>query len=116
MVNRIIVALIVILAIIQGLAADAIPEGIVSIVLVVLGLVYGWMAVDAEDATAYLVVALAVGAAAGADVLSHIQVIGAYLDAIVDPISTALYAGVITVFAKKVINRLTDSSDGGGEE
>ena len=116
MVNRIIVALIVILAIIQGLAADAIPEGIVSIVLVVLGLVYGWLTVDAEDATAYLVVALAVGAAAGADVLSNIQVIGEKLDAIVDPITIALYAGVITVFAKKVINHLTDSGDGGGEE
>ncbi len=112
---RIIVGLIVILAIIQGLAADAIPENIVSIALVILGLVYGWMAVDAEDATAYLVVALAVGAAAGVDVLSHIQVIGEHLDAIVDLITIALYAGVITVFAKRVINRLTGSSDGGGE-
>ena len=116
MVVRIIVGLIVILAIIQGLAAGAIPENIVSIALVVLGLVYGWMAVDAEDATAYLVVALAVGAAAGADVLSNIQVIGEKLDAIVDPITIALYAGVITVFAKRVINRLTGSGDGGGGE
>ncbi len=115
---RIIVGLIVILAIIQGLAADAIPENIVSIALVILGLVYGWMAVDAEDATAYLVVALAVGAAAGVDVLSHIQVIGEHLDAIVDPITIALYAGVITVFAKRVINRLTGGGEsaGGGEE
>ena len=115
MVIRIIVGLIVILAIIQGLAADAIPEGILPIVMVVLGLVYGWMAVDAEDATSFLVVALAVGAAAGADVLSNIQVIGEHLDAIVDPITIALYAGVITVFTKRVINRLTGSGDGGGE-
>ena len=116
---RIIVGLIVILAIIQGLAADAIPEGILPIVMVVLGLVYGWMAVDAEDATSFLVVALAVGAAAGVDVLSNIQVIGEHLDAIVDPITIALYAGVITVFAKRVINRLTgggESAGGGGEE
>ena len=111
---RIIVALIVILAIIQGLAAGAIPEGIVSIALVVLGLVYGGMALDAEDATAFLVVALAVGAAAGADVLSNIQVIGAKLDAIVDPISTALYAGVITVFAKRALNRLKGPAGGNG--
>ena len=103
---RIIVGLIVVLAIIQGLAADAIPGGLVPLALVVLGLAYAAVAVDAEDATAYLVVALAVGAAAGADVLSHIQGIGASLDAIVDPISTALYAGVITVLAKSLVNQL----------
>ena len=116
MVVRIIVALIVILAIIQGLAADAIPENIVSIALVILGLVYGGMALDAEDATSFLVVALAVGAAAGADVLSNIQVIGEKLDAIVDPITIALYAGVITVFAKRAWNRISASGNGGGEE
>ena len=116
MVVRIIVGLIVVLAIIQGLAAGAIPENIVLIALVILGLVYGGMALDAEDATSFLVVALAVGAAAGADVLSNIPAAGEKLDAIVDPITIALYAGVITVFAKKVINHLTDSGDGGGGE
>jgi hypothetical protein len=104
MVNRIIIGLIVVLAIIQGLAADAIPMGIVPLVLVLLGLVYGGMAVDAEDATAYLVVALAVGAAGDANVLSNIQGIGASLDAIVDPISTALYAGVIAILVTKAAN------------
>lgn len=116
MVVRIIVGLIVVLAIIQGLAAGAIPENIVSIALVILGLVYGGMALDAEDATSFLVVAIAVGAAAGADVLSNIQVIGEKLDAIVDPITIALYAGVITVFAKRVKNRLIPANDGGGGE
>ena len=65
---RIIVGLVVFLAILQGLAADAVPGGIVPLALVVLGLAYAAVAIDAEDATAYLVVALAVGAAAGADV------------------------------------------------
>ncbi len=119
MVVRIIVGLIVALAIIQGLAAGAIPENIVSIALVILGLVYGGMALDAEDATSFLVVALAVGAAAGADVLSNIPAAGEKLDAIVDPITIALYAGVITVFAKRVYNRVLasgDGGDGGGEE
>ena len=117
MVVRIIVALIVILAILQGLAADAIPENIVSIALVILGLVYGGMALDAEDATSFLVVALAVGAAAGADVLSNIPgILGESLDAIVDPITIALYAGVITVFAKRAWNRISASGDGGGGE
>ena len=115
MASRTIVSLIAALAVIQGLGVDAIPAGLVSLALVILGLVYGGMALDAEDATSFLVVALAVGAAAGADVLSNIQVIGEKLDAIVDPITIALYAGVITVFAKRVLNRVLASDDGGGE-
>ena len=106
MANRIIVGLVVLVAIVQGLAADALPAGIASLALVILGLAYAAVAVDAEDATAYLVVALAVGAAAGANVLSNIQVIGGPLDAIVDQVSTALYAGVITVLVKRTCNRL----------
>ena len=103
MANRIIVGLIWLLAIVQGLAAEAVPAGIVALALVVLGLVYGGLAIDAEDATAYLVLTLAVGATAGADVLSHIQVIGGSLDAIVDQVSTSLYAGVVTVLAKRAL-------------
>ena len=106
MVSRIIVGLVILLAIVQGLLPDAIPGGLVPLALVILGLLYAIVAVDAEDATAYLVVALAVGAAAGSDVLSNIQGIGAHLDAIVDPIVTALYASVIAVFAMRTLNRL----------
>ena len=104
MVIRIIVGLAGLLAIVQGLAANAAPAGIVPLALVVLGLVYGCLAIDAEDATAYLVLTLAVGATAGADVLSHIPVIGGPLDAIVDQVSTFLYAGVVTVLAKRALN------------
>ena len=103
---RIIVALVVLVAIVQGLSADLVPEGILPLALVVLGLVYAAIAIDAEDATAYLVVALAVGAASGADVLNNIHAIGGHLDAIVDQVSTALYAGVITVLVKRTLNRL----------
>ena len=103
MVIRIIVGLAGLLVIVQGLAANAVPAGIVPLALVVLGLVYG-LAIDAEDATAYLVLTLAVGATAGADVLSHIPVIGGPLDAIVDQVSTFLYAGVVTVLAKRALN------------
>ena len=101
---RIIVGFAGLLAIVQGLAADAVPAGIVPLALVVLGLVYGGLAIAAEDATAYLVWTLAVGATAGADVLSHIQVIGGPLDVIVDQVSTFLYAGVVTVLAKRTLN------------
>ena len=114
---RIIVGLIALVAIIQGLAGDPIAGGILTLALVVLGLIYGAIAIDAEDATAYLAVTIAVGAAAGADagmmmdasmmgVLNHIPAIGGHLDAIVDQVSIALYASVITILVRRTINRL----------
>ncbi len=106
MASRIIVSLIAALAIIQGLTPDAIPAGLASLALVILGLAYAAVAVSADDETTYLIVALAVGAAAGADALSGIPQLGAHLDAIVDPISTALYAGVIAILVKAIINHL----------
>ena len=103
---RIIIGLITLLAVVAGLAPDAIPSGIVALALVILGLAYAAVAIDAEDATAYLVVTLAVGAAAATDVLSHIHWAGSHLDAIVDQVSVALYAGVITVLVVRTVNRL----------
>ena len=104
--NRIVVGLIVLAAVIEGLAPDLVPKNLLPLALVVLGLVYAGMAIDAEDATAYLVVVLAVGAAAQADVLGEIHVIGSSLDGIVDAISVALYSGVITVLVMRTLNRL----------
>ena len=106
MASRNIIVLVIILAIVQALAPDAIPGGLVPLALVILGLLYAIVAVDAEDATAYLVVAIAVGAAAGADVLSNIPAVGESLDAIVDPIATALYAGVIAILVERGVNRI----------
>ncbi len=105
MATRIIVGLVVLLAIVQALVPNA-PAGILVPLLVILGLAYAAIAVNAEDATAVLVVAVAVGAAANADVLNHIPAIGVHLDAIVGHISTALYSGVITVLAVRTVNRL----------
>ena len=107
MASRIIVSLIAALAIIQGLTPDAIPAGLASLALVILGLAYAAVAVSADDETTYLIVAIAVGAAAGANALSGIPQLGAHLDAIVDPISTALYAGVITILVQRIINHFT---------
>ena len=111
MATRIIVGLAVIAAVIQGLWPELVPMDLLPLALVLLGLVYGAVALDAEDATGYLVLALAVGAAAGANVLEHIPPteVGTYLDAIVDQISVALYAAVITVLAMRTWNRLMPS-------
>lgn len=109
MAARIIVGLAVIAAIVQGLWPDLVPENILPLVIVVLGLAYGVMCLDAEDATGYLALAIAVGAAAHADVLGHIHVIGGYLDAIVDEISVALFGGVVAVLAIRTWNRIMPS-------
>ncbi len=106
MLTRIIVAVVAILAIVKAFAPGIQDAGAIGILLVIAGLVYAAVAVNAEDATAYLVVAVAVGASAGADVLNAIPLIGGQLDAIVGHISTALYSGVVTVLAVRTVNRL----------
>ena len=109
MAARIIVGLTVIAAIVQGLWPSLVPADILPLVIVVLGLVYGVMCVDAEDATGYLVLAIAVGAAGAADVLVSIHAIGYGLDAIIDQISVALFGGVVAVLAIRTWNRIMPS-------
>ena len=107
--TRIVVGLILLAAIIEGLAPGAVPSSLLPLALVILGLVYGWTAIDAEDPTTYLVVTVAAGIAAGAPdggVLNAIPAIGGYLDSIVDQVIPALYAGVISVLVGRTMNRL----------
>lgn len=107
MLNRVIVGLIALLAIVQGVAGDMMADGgLMMVVIVLLGIIYGFVGVDAEDATDYLVVTIAVGAAAGADALSAIPAIGSYLDAMLDPASSALYASVASILVIRTVNRI----------
>lgn len=109
MLNKIVIAASVIIAIVEGLAPGVVPMAILPLLLVLLGLVYGVIGVDSEDPTAYLVVAVATAAAAGGDVLGHIHVIGMYLDAIVDQIAVALLSGAVTIMVLRAWNRLNAS-------
>ena len=105
--TRIVVGLILLAAVIEGLAPGAVPSSLLPLALVILGLVYGWTAVDAEDPVAYLAVTIAVGLAAeSAEVLQIIPAVGGYLDGIVDQVTTALYAGVISILVARTMNRL----------
>ena len=104
--TRVLVGLISLAAIIEGLAPGVVPENLLPLALVVLGLVYGAMVVDAEKATHFLVATLAVGAAAGADVLGNIHVIGGYLDGIIDQMAIALYGAVASILVVGTWNRL----------
>ncbi len=106
MATRVIVGLTALVAIVLAVAPDANAGNALMIVLVLLGLAYPVVALNAEDATSFLVVVLAIGAAAGADVLSNIPAIGTYLDGILDGLSTSLYAAVATIAAIRVTNRV----------
>ncbi len=107
MLNRVVVILIALLAIIQGVAGGMMDDGgLIMILIVILGIVYGITGVDAENATDFLVVTIAVGAAAGADALSSIPGVGATLDAMLDPASSALYASVASILVMRTVNRI----------
>ncbi len=104
MANRVLVGVAALLAVLEGFAPGMVPMA--GLVIVLAGVVYGAMAVDAEDATAYLVVALGASGAAGADVLNHIPAIGMQLDAILGGLSMALWGGAATVVIMRTVNRL----------
>ena len=52
--TRIVVGLILLAAIVEGVAPGAVPMDLLPLALVILGLVYGWTAVDSDDPGAYL--------------------------------------------------------------
>lgn len=104
MATRVLVGLIALLALVEGFASGMIPMA--GLAIVVLGIVYGAMAVDAEDATAFLVVAVAAGGAAGANVLGGIPVVGGGLDGLLDGLSMALWGGTATVVVMRAVNRI----------
>lgn len=106
MLNRILIGLGALIALVVGFAPDVIPANIAMLILVLGGIVYAAVAVDAEDSSAYLIVTIAVGAAAGADALSSIPFIGAQLDGAMGAIGTSLNGGVATVLAMRIVNRL----------
>lgn len=107
--TRIIVSLVVVVAVVLTLAPNADASGMLSLLLVLLGLAYVALEVnvgDANDAGAYLILAIACGAAATADVLNHIPGVGVQLDTILGHVSTPLYAGVFLVVALRLARRI----------
>ena len=107
MAKKVVVGLGTLAAILEGVQPGLIPGDGLLLALVVVGLVWGWMGVDAEDATAYCALAVAVGLTGSSDALTHLPAVGDYLDAIVGATSVILYSGVATVIAVRTYNRLT---------
>ena len=106
MLTRILVAVVVVVAIVKAFAPDFQDQGALGIIVVLAGLVYGATAINAEDATDFLVFAVAASVAAGADVLGAIPWIGGHLDAIIDQVSMALTAAIASILAVRTVNRI----------
>lgn len=105
--NRVVVGLMALAAVLEGLLPEGtVPGNVLPLALAILGLVWGFMGVDAEDATAYLAVAIGVGMAGYSDALSNIPAVGSLLDGIVDAASIALYSGVASVLVMRTWNRV----------
>lgn len=94
----------VIIAIIAGLAAGAIDvtaQGYVAIVLVILGLVVGFLNIGAKEVTDFLIAAIAL-VAVGAANLGTIPVIGAYLSTMVLYIAAFVAPAALVVALKAI--------------
>jgi hypothetical protein len=92
------------LAVLEAVAAGMVPMA--GLLIVLAGVVYGAMAVDAEDATAYLVVALAASGVAGSGALDAIPAVGMMLTGVVGGLSMALWGGAATVVIMRTVNRI----------
>ena len=121
-VGRILVALAAILALLRGFAPEVVPMD--TLLLIVVGIAYAAVKVDVEDATGFLVLAIAVGVASRREpgwsnamdehghashahgVLTHIPYIGEGLTGTLGGLGIFLYAGVAAVSAIWVFKRL----------
>lgn len=111
--NKIVLGLIVLAALVQGLAGDNLPAGILPLALVVLGIAAAVMNDDGHP-TAAMVAAIAAFVASTAGdggVLNNVMAIGGYLDGILDALVIALLSGAAASVGMGIYNQLTASDD-----
>ena len=97
-------------AVIEGLAPGTVPGGLLPLIMVLAGVAYAVMNIDAANPQAFLTTALVVAAAGGADVLSNVQAIGTFLDAIVDQVAIFYLSGGAGVLGVRAWNLLSKGS------
>ena len=91
----------IILAILAGILTDLIAANVVTLVLVVLGLIVGFMNITAKETTGFLVAAVALMLAGSAN-MAIIPAVGVYLQAIVGNIAVFVAPAAIVVAIKAV--------------
>lgn len=97
----------VIVAIIAGVATDILETTVVTLVLVILGIIVGFMNITAKETVGFLVAAVALMVAGVADVIVIPQ-IGVYLQSILENIATFVAPAAVVV-ALKTVYRLAEA-------
>ena len=105
MVNRILVGAGTLIGLAMGFTT-MVPDTVGPLLMVLIGIVYFVMNVDAEDPTVALLMAVAVGGMTASDVLHHIPAVGMQIDGAFEALAIALWAGVATVAATRILNRV----------
>ena len=110
MATRVVYGLAILAAVIEGLWAGGVPGGLLPLAMVVLGVAYAVMNIDAAKPQAFLTTALVVVAAGSADVLSNVPAVGSSLDAIVDQVAIVYLSGGAGILGVRAWNLITKGS------
>ena len=110
MATRIVYGIGIVAAVVEGLAPGMVPSGLLPLVMVVAGVAYAVMNIDAANPQAFLTTALVVAAAGGADVLSNVQAVGGFLDSIVDQVAVVYLSGGAGVLGVRAWNLISKGS------
>jgi len=110
MATRVVYGLAILAAVIEGVAPGAVPGDLLPLAMVVLGVAYAVMNIDAANPQAFLTTALVVVAAGGADVLSNVPAVGGFLDNIVDQVAVVYLSGGAGVLGVRAWNLISKGS------
>jgi uncharacterized membrane protein YfhO len=93
----------IIIALIAGLFTNLLAGATVSLILAILGLIVGFLNVSAKETTEFLVASIAlVLLAVPSGLISQIQVVGVYLEAILINIATFVIFAALIVALKAI--------------
>jgi hypothetical protein len=93
----------VLIAILVGLFQQGVATGTLATILVILGIIVGFLNISAKETTPYLVAAIALLAASGASGFISIWVIGSYLVAMLGNIALFVAPAAVIVALKTII-------------
>lgn len=94
----------IIIAVIAGLASQGNASPVVTSVLIVLGLIVGFLNVTGKETTMFLLagVALVIVTSFGGDVIGQVQNVGGYLQGVFGSMMTFVIPAVIVVSLKAI--------------
>lgn len=100
----------VILALIGGIVASFVGAAVVTSILIVLGLIVGFLNITDKETSNYLLaaVSLVIVTALGGQVLGSVAIVGNFLSSVLTAIMTFVVPAVIIVALKAIYNIAKD--------